>query len=117
LSTGFLLRTHLFELGNRHDLRSESFASKWEGIFKDPMTTAAAIDRLVHHSIIVELNISSYWLEQAKGSAQSLGRDAGEPPTAAPGESALRLRASPCAHGRITGIIAVFELKSVSPLS
>lgn len=32
--------------------------SKWEGIFKDPMTTAAAIDRLVHHSIIVELNIS-----------------------------------------------------------
>jgi DNA replication protein DnaC len=27
--------------------------SKWEGIFKDPMTTAAAIDRLVHHSIIV----------------------------------------------------------------
>jgi len=25
--------------------------SKWDGIFKDPMTTAAAIDRLVHHSI------------------------------------------------------------------
>ncbi len=24
--------------------------SKWEAIFKDPMTTAAAIDRLVHHS-------------------------------------------------------------------
>ena len=31
--------------------------SKWEAIFKDPMTTAAAIDRLVHHSVIVELNI------------------------------------------------------------
>jgi DNA replication protein DnaC len=40
--------------------------SKWDGIFKDPMTTAAAIDRLVHHSIIVELNIPSYRLEQAK---------------------------------------------------
>lgn len=40
--------------------------SKWETIFKDPMTTAAAIDRLVHHSIIVELNLSSYRLEQAK---------------------------------------------------
>jgi DNA replication protein DnaC len=40
--------------------------SKWEKIFKDPMTTAAAIDRLVHHSIILELNISSYRLEQAK---------------------------------------------------
>ncbi len=40
--------------------------SKWEGIFKDPMTTAAAIDRLVHHSIIIELNIPSYRVEQAK---------------------------------------------------
>ena len=34
--------------------------SKWEVIFKDPMTTAAAIDRLVHHSVILELNIKSY---------------------------------------------------------
>lgn len=40
--------------------------SKWEKIFKDPMTTAAAIDRLVHHSIILELNISSYRLEESK---------------------------------------------------
>jgi DNA replication protein DnaC len=40
--------------------------SEWEKIFKDPMTTAAAIDRLVHHSIILELNIPSYRLEQAK---------------------------------------------------
>jgi len=40
--------------------------SQWEKIFKDPMTTAAAIDRLVHHSIIIELNLSSYRLEQAK---------------------------------------------------
>ena len=40
--------------------------SKWEEIFKDPMTTAAAIDRLVHHSVILELNISSYRLEEAK---------------------------------------------------
>ena len=40
--------------------------SKWEGIFKDPMTTAAAIDRLVHHSIILELNIPSYRVEQAQ---------------------------------------------------
>lgn len=42
--------------------------SKWDGIFKDPMTTAAAIDRLVHHSVILELNIPSYRLEQAKKS-------------------------------------------------
>ena len=40
--------------------------SKWESIFKDPMTTAAAIDRLVHHSVIVELNLPSYRLETSK---------------------------------------------------
>ena len=40
--------------------------SKWEAIFKDPMTTASAIDRLVHHSVILELNIASYRMEQAK---------------------------------------------------
>jgi DNA replication protein DnaC len=45
--------------------------SKWEGIFKDPMTTAAAIDRLVHHSVIVELNIPSYRLEQARHNVQA----------------------------------------------
>lgn len=34
--------------------------SRWEQIFKDSMTTAAAIDRLVHHSVVLELNLSSY---------------------------------------------------------
>ena len=41
--------------------------SGWEQIFKDPMTTAAAIDRLVHHSVILELNLPSYRVEHAKG--------------------------------------------------
>ena len=40
--------------------------SKWERIFKDPMTTPAAIDRLVHHSVILELNIDSYRMEASK---------------------------------------------------
>jgi DNA replication protein DnaC len=40
--------------------------SKWETIFKDPMTTAAVIDRLVHHSVILELNLPSYRLEQSE---------------------------------------------------
>ena len=31
--------------------------SGWKSIFKDPMTTAAAIDRLVHHSVILKLNV------------------------------------------------------------
>jgi DNA replication protein DnaC len=40
--------------------------SKWEAIFKDPMVAAAAIDRLVHHSVILELNIGSYRMSAAK---------------------------------------------------
>jgi DNA replication protein DnaC len=40
--------------------------SKWDQIFKDPMTAAVAIDRLVHHSVIVELNVASYRAEAAK---------------------------------------------------
>jgi DNA replication protein DnaC len=47
-------------------LTSNLAFSQWEQIFKDPMTTAAAIDRLVHHSVIIELNIPSYRLETAK---------------------------------------------------
>ena len=45
--------------------------SQWEQIFKDPMTTAAAIDRLVHHSVIIELNIPSYRLETAKNTRKA----------------------------------------------
>jgi DNA replication protein DnaC len=47
-------------------LTSNLAFSKWESIFKDPMTTAAAIDRLVHHSVILELNVPSYRMEQAQ---------------------------------------------------
>ena len=51
--------------------------SQWEQIFKDPMTTAAAIDRLVHHSIILELNLPSYRLEQSQNN-QGKSQDSGE---------------------------------------
>lgn len=47
-------------------LTSNLAFSKWDQIFKDAMTTAAAIDRLVHHSVIIELNVDSYRLETAK---------------------------------------------------
>ena len=40
--------------------------SQWDRIFKDPVTTAAAIDRLIHHSIILELNIESYRFEHSR---------------------------------------------------
>jgi len=47
--------------------------SKWQRIFKDPMTTAAAIDRLVHHSVILELNLPSYRLEQSQKGKKKQG--------------------------------------------
>lgn len=34
--------------------------SQWDKIFQNPMATAAAIDRVVHHSVILEFNIPSY---------------------------------------------------------
>ena len=42
--------------------------SQWEQIFKDPLTTAAAIDRIVHHSFILEIPapVNSYRMDQAR---------------------------------------------------
>lgn len=40
--------------------------SEWDRIFKNPMTTAAAIDRLVHHSVILEFDVPSFPTEDAK---------------------------------------------------
>ncbi len=39
--------------------------SEWDRIFKNPMTTAAAIDRLVHHSVILEFDVPSYRTDKA----------------------------------------------------
>lgn len=39
---------------------------EWDRIFKNPMTTAAAIDRLVHHSVILEFDVPSFRTENAK---------------------------------------------------
>ena len=61
----FTLLADRYELGSVI-LTSNLPFSKWESIFKDLMTKAAAIDRLVHHSVILELNLSSYRLETAK---------------------------------------------------
>lgn len=40
--------------------------SNWNQIFKDEITTTAAIDRLVHHATILELNAHSYRMEVAQ---------------------------------------------------
>ncbi len=39
--------------------------SRWDKIFKDPVTTAAAIDRMVHHCTILELTGPSYRTDRA----------------------------------------------------
>lgn len=58
-------------LSERYEMRSLLITSnlsfsQWDSIFKDSMTTNAAIDRLVHHATILELNTSSYRAECAK---------------------------------------------------
>jgi len=46
----FTLLAYRYERGSMLITSNLPF-SKWEAIFKNPMTTAAAIDRLVHHSV------------------------------------------------------------------
>jgi DNA replication protein DnaC len=50
--------------------------SEWDRIFKSPMTTAAAIDRLVHHATIIEIDRGSVRAEEAKKKNAKKDRDA-----------------------------------------
>ena len=59
-------------LAERYERRSVVITSnlvfsEWEQIFKDPLTTAAAIDRVVHHSLIIEFGqeMTSYRAQEA----------------------------------------------------
>src|SRR4029079_2835018 len=47
-------------------ITSNLLFSEWDRIFKDPMTTAAAIDHLVHHSVILEMTGKSIRIEEAQ---------------------------------------------------
>ncbi|MGH8566750.1 MAG: IS21-like element helper ATPase IstB [Gammaproteobacteria bacterium] len=74
--------------------------SGWEAIFKDPMTTAAAIDRLVHHSVILELNVPSYRMETARQQSQARPEERG---AEASGEAAVSGPvAAAAARGNVT---------------
>ncbi len=43
--------------------------SEWNRIFKDPMTTMAAMDRVIHHSVIVDMmDVESYRAKEASHS-------------------------------------------------
>jgi len=59
-------------LAERYERRSVLVSSnlvfsKWDQIFKDPMTTMAAVDRLVHHAVILEFDGDSLRVSRGKG--------------------------------------------------
>jgi DNA replication protein DnaC len=65
-------------LAERYERRSVIITSnlvfsEWDRIFKDPMTTAAAVDRLVHHSVILEMTGGSIRIEQAQSDRATQG--------------------------------------------
>jgi DNA replication protein DnaC len=63
-------------LAERYESRSVVITSnlpfsQWDTIFKDPITANAAVDRLVHHSIILELAGNSHRQTEAKRKRQA----------------------------------------------
>ncbi len=86
-----VLFTLLAERYERRSLliSSNLMFSQWDQIFKDPMTTMAAIDRLVHHSIILEFDGASQRARKPARKPQnrksaSLARIKGLPPQTPP---------------------------------
>jgi DNA replication protein DnaC len=70
----------LFELiSARYERRSIVITANqpfgdWNRIFPDPAMTLAAVDRLVHHSTILELNVESYRRREALDKQRGPGR-------------------------------------------
>jgi DNA replication protein DnaC len=60
----FSLLAYRYERGSVM-ITSNLMFSQWEQIFKDPMTTVAVVDRVVHHSVILDMNLPSYRAEEA----------------------------------------------------
>ena len=72
----------LFELiGARYEQRSMLITAnqpfgEWGKVFPDPAMTLAAVDRLVHHSTILEMNVESYRRREAIEKKRGPGRPA-----------------------------------------
>ncbi len=63
-------------LAERYERRSTAITSNlvfsdWDRIFKNKMATSAAIDRLVHHSVVLEFAVPSYRTAKAKGKSRT----------------------------------------------
>lgn len=78
-------------LAERYERRSVLITSNlvfsnWDQLFKDPLTTAAAIDRVVHHSIILEFgrDVSSFRADEAAKRLLALREQDGSAQAAAP---------------------------------
>ena len=48
--------------------------SEWHQVFAEPAMTVAAIDRLVHHATILELNVDSYRRKSAERAKEKSAR-------------------------------------------
>ena len=53
------------------DFSGRSDSRFWERIFANPMATAAAIDRVVYHSVILEFDVPSYRTNAAQQRVQA----------------------------------------------
>jgi DNA replication protein DnaC len=58
-------------LAERYERRSVMVTSnlvfsQWDRIFRDQMATAAAIDRLVHHAVLLEFDVPSYRTDRSR---------------------------------------------------
>jgi DNA replication protein DnaC len=74
----------LTSLAERYERRSVLMSSnlvfsKWDQIFKDPMTSMAAIDRLVHYAMILEFNGKSVRAQGRKRARHNRPEDAAVP--------------------------------------
>jgi DNA replication protein DnaC len=65
----FELITHRYEAGSIIITANQPF-SQWDSIFQDKAMTVAAIDRLVHHSTIIQCNEESFRQKQAMQALQ-----------------------------------------------
>lgn len=67
-------------LAERYERRSVLITSnlvfsEWDRIFKDPMTTASAIDRLIHHAVIIEMTGNSIRAEAAESALKEANNE------------------------------------------
>ena len=110
----------LFELiARRYETRSLAIAanqpfSAWDRVFPDQAVTVAAIDRLVHHATILEMNVDSYRRRAAADRSAAKAdaadnlrrqprRQPRQPPTASPTTSGRTSPPEPAAAAASTG--------------